>query len=307
MNNKILVIDSNSLIHRSFHAIPHLTSRNKGVVNAVYGFFSILHKAIEEVEPNCVVACFDFPAKTFRHQKFEDYKAGRPETPNELKEQFSKVKDILESFRIPVFEKEGYEADDLIGTIAELNKKNTEVIVLSGDKDMFQLIDDNVKVFLLKNGTRTDIYDQELFKSEYGFPSNRLIEYKALMGDPSDNISGARGIGPKTATSLIKEYETIDNLYSKIEKKEDIENIKERIISLLESQKENVLKSRFLVEIKKDVDINFNISSCFLDYDKEKALKKLEEFGFKSLIKKFFKNKVEKQEPEDNRKNLSLW
>jgi len=308
MKNKILVIDSNSLIHRGFHAIPFLTSKNKGVVNAVYGFLSILNRVIDEVDPNCVVACFDYPSKTFRHEKFEDYKAGRMKTPDELKEQFPKVKEILESFKIPVFEKEGYEADDLIGTIAELTKKDTEVIVLSGDRDMLQLIDDNVQVFLLRKGIQTDLYDERLFVADYGFPSSRFVEYKALMGDSSDNISGAKGIGPKTAVTLIKKFETIENLYKKIEKKEDLEEIKERVISLLEEQKDNVLKSRFLVEIKRDVDIIFNMESCFLNYDQEIALKKLEDFGFNSLIKKFFKDGITKKEkPEETKKNLSLW
>lgn len=308
MKNKILVIDSNSLIHRGFHAIPFLNSRNKGVVNAVYGFFSILSRAIDIVEPNCIVACFDFPAKTFRHKEYKEYKAGRAKTPDELKEQFPKVKEVLESFRIPVFEKEGFEADDLIGTIAELTKKDAEVIILSGDKDMLQLIDDNVKVFLLRRGIQTDLYDEKLFVADYGFSSDKLVEYKALMGDSSDNISGAKGIGPKTAATLIKKFETIENIYSKLEKKEDLEGIKERIISLLKDQKENVLQSRFLVEIKRDVDIIFNMESCFLNYDQEEALNKLEEFGFKSLIRKFFKEEsFKKEEPKKEKKNLSLW
>ncbi len=164
--------------------------------------FQFLNRVIDKVEPNCIVACFDFPAKTFRHEKYKEYKAGRSKTPDELKEQFPKVKEVLESFKIPIFEKQGFEADDLIGTITELTKEDTEVIVLSGDKDMLQLIDDNVKVFLLRRGIQTEIYDERLFVADYGFNSERLVEYKALMGDSSDNISGARGIGPKNSNNI---------------------------------------------------------------------------------------------------------
>lgn len=318
MNKRILIIDSNSLIHRAFHAIPHLESSNKGLVGAVYGFLSILLRVIKETEPNCIVACFDFPAPSFRQEKHKEYKATREKTPDELKDQFPKVKEILKAFDIPIFEKKGFEGDDLIGTVSEKTKKDMEVIVVSGDRDMLQLIDKNVKVFLLKKGIQTSLYNEEKFVEEYGFNPDRLIEYKALVGDSSDNICGARGIGPKTAVSLVKKFGTIEKMYSGLESGKELEEIKEKTKELLLKEKENVFISRFLVEIKKDVDIDFKMKDCSFEYDYEKVINVLNDFGFKSLIPKIqggpeqplLQEKDEQKDKEPSgttKRNLSLW
>ncbi len=303
MENKenFVIIDSNSVIHRAFHALPPLTSKDGKVVNAVYGFLLVLFKLIKELKPKYIAACFDLPEPTFRKQAFEEYKAHRKKAPDELYEQIPVVKEVLRKFNVPVFEKAGYEGDDLIGTLAKKSDKNN--IVVSGDLDNLQLINGNTFVYYLNKGVKNAVLmDEKAISEKYeGLNPRQLIDLKGLRGDASDNIPGVKGIGEKTALKLIKEFGSIDNLYLKLEKG-DV-NLPQKVKEKLFNEKEKALLSRSLGEIRTDVPVEINMEECeWGGYDEEEVIKMLEDFGFKSLIKNIAPEK-EKTVGE----NLKLW
>lgn len=307
---RLIIIDANSIVHRAFHALPPLTNRRNELVNAVYGFLLVFFKIIRELQPDYVVACFDFPAPTFRHKEFKEYKAKRPPLPKELSCQIPKVKEILKAFEVPIFEKRGFEADDLIGTISKLvlSKKapsEIEIIVLSGDLDILQLVDPHIKVWILKRGVKEGVlYDEKLIKERYGISPRQLIDFKALRGDPSDNIPGVKGIGEKTAKKLLMKYESLEDIYQKIKRK-DLEDIKEQLKSILLKEKKQAFLSKKLATIKRNVPLDFNLKKCnWRKYEKEKVEGILRKFGFKSLIKRL--PELEKGEKEI-KENLKLW
>jgi len=283
---RLIVIDSNSIIHRAFHALPPLTTKKGEVVGAVYGFLLVFFKAIKEFQPDFVAATFDVPGPTFRHEKYKEYKAKRPKAPEELYQQISKVKEVLKSFDVKIFEKQGFEADDIIGTIAKLAPKKQvipeiETIILSGDSDTLQLIDTHTKTYALRKGVKdTVLYDKKMVEERYqGLTPKQLIDFKALKGDPTDNIPGVPGIGEKTATGLIKEFGTLENLY------QNLDDVKSKTREILIQNKEQAFFSRDLVEINKSVPLDFNLRECHWgDYDKEKATQVLKNFDFYSLI-----------------------
>ena len=287
MENKdnFVIIDSNSIIHRAFHALPPLKSKDGQVVNAVYGFLLVLFKLLKELEPKYFVACFDVPSPTFRKEMYNDYKAQRKKAPDELYVQIPIVKSVLKSFNVPVFEKAGFEGDDLIGTLSRKTngKKN---IIVSGDMDNFQLINNSTFVYYLNKGVKSAvIYDEKAVKEKYnGLSPEQLIDYKALRGDVSDNIPGVKGIGEKTAISLIKDFGDIFNLYKKIDLGEDNLSLKTR--EKLINDKERAFLSRELSEIKKDIPLDIDLEKCeWGGYNEEDVLKMLENFGFNSLMK----------------------
>jgi len=285
----LVIIDSNSIIHRAFHALPKLTTKKGEPVGAIYGFLLVFLRIIKELQPESVVACFDLPAPTLRHKKFKEYKAKRPPTPEELKWQIPKVKEILNVFGVKVFEKEGFEADDLIGTISVLAGK-TEKIIVSGDLDNLQLVNKNTKVYVLRRGVKDIVlYDEKMVREKFeGLTPIQIIDFKGLRGDPSDNIPGVTGIGEKTAINLLKDFGNIENLYLELEKKsEKTEKLTPKIREIILGQKEKAFLSKDLAEIKKNSPIDFNPKKCkWGDYDKKEAIKILEDFEFYSLIKK---------------------
>ena len=220
---RLIVIDGNSVIHRAFHALPPLTTKSGKLVNAIYGFLLVFFKAIKEFQPDFIAAAFDFPGPTFRHKKFKEYKAKRPPAPEELYQQIPKVKEILEAFNVPIFEKESFEADDIIGTISQLASKKQvfpeiETIILSGDLDALQLVDSQTKAYTLRKGVKDVVlYDEKLVKEKFqGLTPEQLLDFKALRGDPSDNIPGVTGIGEKTAIGLLLKFGSLENLYKEI-------------------------------------------------------------------------------------------
>ncbi|MBI2041923.1 MAG: hypothetical protein HYT20_02815 [Candidatus Nealsonbacteria bacterium] len=279
---RIIIIDSNSVIHRAFHALPPLTTKSGEMVNAVYGFLLVFFKAIKEFKPDYIVACFDFPAPTFRHEKYKEYKAKRVKAPPELYNQIPKTKEVLGAFGVQVFEKEGFEADDLIGTIAEsVSNAGIETVILSGDTDNFQLINSHVKVYNLRKGVKdTVLYDENLVKEKYlGLKPEQLLDLRALRGDQSDNIPGVPGVGEKTATSLILEFGALETIY------DNLALITSKIREKLAQNKEQAFLSKELAEIKKDVPIDFSLEGCsFSGYDRDAAQKILEKLEFYSLI-----------------------
>jgi len=285
---RLIIIDSNSIIHRAFHALPPLTTAQGEPTGAVYGFLLVFFKALKDFQPDFVAACFDFKGPTFRHERFKDYKAKRPPAPQSLYEQIPKIKELLKSFNIMIFEKEGFEADDIIGTISHLAPKKQilpelETIILSGDKDTFQLIDKNTKVYALKKGVKDVVlYDESEIEKKYdGLKPSQLLDFKALRGDPSDNIPGVTGIGEKTAKELLSKFGTLENIY------ENISQVPERTRKKLIQYKEQAFLSRELAQIDKNVPINFDLKECqWGNYDKEKVIQLLKSFGFKSLLDK---------------------
>lgn len=276
---RLIIFDSNSVIHRAFHALPPLTTKKGEVVGAVYGFLLVFLKAIKEFQPDFVAACFDVKGPTFRHEKYEQYKAQRPKAPPELYSQIPMVKDVLKNFGVPVYEKQGFEGDDLIGTIAKLSP--IETIIISGDSDNLQLIDDKTKVYTLRKGVKdTVLYDEALVMEKYqGLKPKQLIDYRALRGDATDNIPGVKGVGEKTATELLQRFGTLENIYLKLDE------IKPKTRELLVQYKEDAFISKDLATIIQDAPMDFNLQDCsWNNYDKEKATKMMEEFGFHSLI-----------------------
>jgi DNA polymerase-1 len=293
MGERLLILDANSILHRAYHALPPLTTKKGELVNAIYGFLLVLFRVIKEFQPDYVCACFDFPAKTFRHEKFKEYKAQRPPCPKDLASQIPKLKEILEAFKIPIFEKEGFEADDLIGAISKLaskKKKLLETIILSADLDTLQLVDDQTKVYILKKGVKNVIlYDREMIKEKYqGITPEQLPDFKALKGDPSDNIPGIVGVGEKTAISLLLEFGNLETLYKEIEEEsEKAKKVKQELREVLLKSKEQAFFNRELAQIKNDLPIDFNFEKCqWRGYNKEKAMQILKELEFNSLIKR---------------------
>ena len=293
---KLLLIDANSLIHRCFHALPPLTTPKGEPINAVYGLSSILLKILREHQPDYVAAAFDRPEPTFRDEIFKEYKAHRPPTADTLVPQLKEAHKTFEKFGIKVVEKAGFEADDVVGTLAERFKDSEalrqaqgddfelKVIIFSGDKDNLQLIDDDrVVVELLKTGvSKTVTYNKAFFLQTYGFSPEQLVDYKALVGDASDNIPGVMGIGPKGATDLIKEYGSGEKIY------EEVGLISKKVLQeKLEKNRDSAFLSKKLATIKRDVPLEINLNDLKQGRMSKEELKKyFEELGFKSLTER---------------------
>ncbi len=284
---KLIIIDGNALIHRSFHALPPTLRTKKGVlVNAVYGFTSFLLKALNEFHPEYVVLTLDKKGPTFRHEAYSEYKATRVKAPDELYEQIPLVKEVATAFNIPIFELSGFEADDLIGTICELTKKekNLEKIIITGDLDTLQLINDNTKVYTMSRGLSDSVlYGAEQVRARYNLNPDQIIDYKALRGDVSDNIPGVKGIGEKTASELLVEFKTLDGVYSAVEKNNP--KIRTRILELLKEHKNEAYLSQDLATIHLDAPIKLSLSDIsFSSFRVENVVKIFSEFEFKSLL-----------------------
>jgi DNA polymerase-1 len=317
INNKkiLLLVDGNAIVHRSYHGIPPLKTRDGQMVNAVYGFASTLLASIKEFEPQYVVVAWDVGKKTFRNDKYKDYKAKRLKTPDELCAQFPLVKEFCEAFNIPQFGVKNYEADDVIGTICAKisnhekklsrlkgSKQSLKTIIITGDMDALQLVSNNVNVYSVSRGVKkAEIFDSEKVEKKYGFPACYLSDYKGLRGDASDNIPGVLGIGDKTATILIKKFQTIEKLYQFVQNDQSgssVElskiNVNLRIVNLLKKYKDQAFLSKELATIKKDVDLDFSLTDAkLMNYDIDKVRKIFERFEFGSLYKKIpqFKTK----------------
>jgi len=287
---KLVIIDSYALVHRSYHALPPLTSPKGVLVNGVYGFMLFFLKMIDDLKPDYIVATFDMAAPTFRHKEYKEYKAKRVKMPDNFYEQIQIVKNLLQSFNVPILEKEGYEADDIIGTITEkLKNKDIESFIVTGDLDTLQLITDKVFVYTLRRGIQDRVtYDKEKVFERFELKPEQLIDWKALRGDPSDNVPGVPSIGEKTASTLIKEFGTLDNLYKKIKDGGKIK-ASQRILEKLKDNEDQAYFSRHLVTIQKDVKIEFDLEKAKLNPPpKDKLVSLLNELGFRSLIPKIF-------------------
>ena len=283
---KIVLIDGNNLVFRSYYATAYsgvIMRNSKGFpTNALYGFINMMNKIIREDKLEYILVAFD-KGKTFRHSEYDEYKAGRSDTPDELKQQFPVAKDVLNAMGIKYFEIDNFEADDIIGTLSSMAHKDPDFDceIVSSDKDLLQLIEDDVVVRSPKNNDYI-IYDRNTFKDKYEVEPIRMIDLKALMGDPSDNIPGVAGIGEKTAIKLIKEYDNIDNLY------EHVDEIKGKVKDKLIEGKKSCYISRDLATIIKDVKLGFSLEDTkYLGINNLKFKSILEELEFNSLLKKY--------------------
>jgi DNA polymerase-1 len=286
---RLIIIDGNALLHRSFHAIPTSLRTKKGLlVNAAYGFASFLLKALAEFRPDYAVLTLDRKEATFRHKSYEGYKATRVKAPDELYEQLPIIKDLSAAFSIPVYELAGYEADDLIGTICKLNSqdKNLEKIIITGDLDTLQLVDENTKVYTMSRGLNDSLlYGREEVFSRLGVYPEYVIDYKGLRGDTSDNLPGVRGIGEKTASNLLQEFQDLDGVYKALEK--NSAKISPRIKKLLEDNRDNAYLSRQLATIDCAAPFDFSLEKAdFHDFQLENITKLFSELEFRSLLNK---------------------
>ncbi len=229
-HSSLLLLDANSILHRAFHALPPLTTSKGKPTGAIYGFFLVFLRLLKEIEPSHLAVCFDFPAPTFRHTKYKDYKAQRPPTPDDLREQIKEMKKILSDLGVRVLEKEGLEADDIIASLVFAFPKVQKVIV-TGDRDLLQLVNPHTSLVLLKRGVKNlDIYDQQKIKEEMGVEPFQIPDLKALVGDPSDNIPGIKNIGPKKALELLKKHRSVEELLSSRDCPDFLQEQKDRVL-----------------------------------------------------------------------------
>ncbi len=263
---KLVLLDAHAIIHRAYHALPDFQTSTGEPTGALFGVVTMLIKIIEELKPQFIVACFDLPDKTHRHEAYEEYKGTRKKIDDNLILQLNRAKDIFTAWGIPIFSMPGFEADDILGTIVELEKKNKdlEIIIASGDMDTLQLVrGKEVRVYTLKKGIKdTILYDEKAVEERFGFKPLLLPDYKGLRGDPSDNIIGVKGIGEKTATQLIVKYGTIEKIYKALKKGKDEwkeAGITERIGELLIENEEEALFSKTLATIRRDAPIDFKL------------------------------------------------
>ena len=306
----LLIIDANSLIHRAYHALPPLSTSKGEAVNAVYGFLSMLFKAMKEFKPAYIAAAFDVAGPTMRHKKFKAYKAQRVKAPDELYNQFPFVKEALAVFRIPAYEKEGFEADDLIGTIAKKVSSNheeepMETIILSGDLDTLQLVDAHTKVYTMRKGIQDSVlYDEKAVQDKFGglLPS-QMKDYKGLCGDPSDNIPGVLGVGEKTAVLLVKEFGSVEQLYKALETGSTGDRVNPKLKEKLLQEKSKAFLSKELGTIDQDAPITWKLTdAAWESFNKEEVAKLLARFEFGSLLSRIPGAKQESPRQNDTTK-----
>ena len=311
---KLLIIDSNSIIHRAYHALPPLTTKKGELVNAVYGFLLVFLKALKDIRPDFIAATFDTPKPTLRHKKYKEYKAKRPPAPEELYSQIPKVKEFLKAFKVLIFEKEGFEADDLIGTIATLAPRKQvlpkiETIILSGDLDTLQFVNPQTKIYSLRRGVKDVVlYDENFVKEKFqGLTPGQVLDFKALRGDPSDNIPGVTGVGEKTAISLLLKFKTLENIFKEIEEKsEKGKELSPKLRENLLRYKEQAFLSKDLARLVIDAPIDFNLEKCsFGEYNEKELTQLFENYDFYSLIKRF--PEIKKEGKKEIGENLKLW
>lgn len=305
MKSKIMIIDGNSVLFRAFYAMPPLKTKKGQYTNAVYGFLNMLYKLLDDYSPEYICVAFDPKKPTFRHEQYSEYKAGRAKAPDELVQQFELIRNVLSIHNIKCIEIDGFEADDVAGTMSKASTQNgIGVYLVTSDKDYLQLVDDNVKVLLTKKGvTNIKEMDREAIKEDYEIQPEEFVDLKALMGDQSDNIPGVSGVGEKTAIKLIKEYHNLDNLY------QNIDNITGKLKEKLENDKMQAYMSKTLAQIVTDipVEIDFNEYKR-VEADNEKLMKLYDELEFKNFKKRIPSSSAnETQDNESSNSQFSIF
>jgi len=287
---RLVLLDTHAIIHRAYHALPDFTGPDGAPTGALYGLVSMLLKIVQELSPDYIAACYDLPKPTVRHEAYAEYKGARAKTDDALVSQIIRSRDLFAAFSIPMYEREGFEADDLLGTIAEKMKNDVDVIIASGDMDTLQLVDDSrVQVYTLKKGINdTILYDEDAVRLRFGFVPELLPDWKGLRGDPSDNIKGVPGIGEKTATDLITKFGSVEDIYTTLAKDESKfvdAGIKPRMVQLLKDHEEDARFSKSLATIRLDAPIAFALPKREWqeNIDFVKIFGLFDELGFRTL------------------------
>lgn len=279
---KVILIDTPSLIYRAFYALPEMSTRNGFPTNAVYGFSLMLLRLLKEEIPDYICCAFDTPSPTFRHKKYTEYKIQRQPTPQKLIQQIPLIKDLLDAFGIVSYEADGYEADDIIATLVHKIDGNYLRLIFSGDLDLLQLVDENIFLVSTKKGiTETITYTPQKVFEKYEIMPSQLVDLKALSGDASDNIQGVKGIGEKTAISLLKKFDSVENIIKNLDKIEQ-EHLRESI-SLCAEQ---ILSNKDIIKLHKDVPLDISLQDMKVKLDIEKIKHLFEKLQFKTLLKK---------------------
>lgn len=297
--SKLLLVDGSALLHRAYHAYPPLKSKTGEIVGAVYGVTSILISALLQEKPSHVMVAWDLPKPTFRHIKYVGYKAQRPKADAEMVEQIPMVKEVIETMGIVQLAEEGYEADDIIGTLSKLESTENDVVILTGDQDTMQLVTDHVRILTPAKGANPPVlYGPDEVFNKYGVHPAQIVDYKALLGDPSDNIPGVAGIGPKGASNLLKMFGSLERIYRDI--KEVQLHFGELLAKKLADGKDSAILSRELSEIVVDMPLKVSMEEMeYHGFSTGTVKEKFEELGFKSLVKRFFpEEEVKKIDPQ---------
>ena len=284
---RLVLFDGNAILHRAYWAFPlSLTTKKGEIVNAVYGFSRMMLKVLEDLKPKFVICAFDLPGPNFRHREFIGYQAHRPKMEADLASQIDRVHQVVETLGIPIFTQPGFEADDVLGTLSKLakrRKKNLEVIIVTGDKDILQLVEKRIKVLIPNKGfAAPTLFGPRKVKEVLGIKPSQVIDYKALMGDSSDNYPGVPGIGPKTACQLLDRFFTLEKIYKNLDKIES-ESVREK----LEEGRDSAFLSQKLARIVIDLKLELKFKSArFNDQEASGAAELFEELGFKSLLRR---------------------
>ena len=284
--DKFVLIDGNAIVHRAYHVMPPLTRSDGTPTGAVQGFFSMILKIIQELKPDHIAIAFDSPSPNFRKELFADYQSQRPAMESDLSPQFGIIQGILKKAKISVYAVDGLEADDIIGTIAEKAKETGhQVYILTGDRDMLQLVNHKTRVLApVKGISEMILYDERKVKEKYGISPSQFVDLKALMGDSSDNYSGVSGIGPKTASNLINEFGSVDNIYKNISK---IKSKNPSLAQKLEEGRSSAKLAHQLSTILTNAPFKYDFSDCDMkNLDVEGFKKALEAYDFKTLPKR---------------------
>ncbi|MEA2630471.1 MAG: polymerase, partial [Chloroflexota bacterium] len=283
-NERLMLLDGNGLIYRGYFALPPLTTSKGELVNAVFGFCSIVLRGIQDLDPDYVAVAFDLQGPTFRHEQYAEYKATRQRMPDDLRDQFPKVREVVKALRIPVYELAGYEADDVIGTIVvDAERRGLDTTIVTGDLDMLQLVTDQTRLMTTRSGVEnTILYDPARIRERFDLVPGQMIDYKALKGDPTDNIPGVPGVGEKTAAKLIREFGTLEALYDRLEEVKP-----DKLRDKLAEHREQVFMGKDLSTIVRDLPVDFDLGAARLgDYDRETVIRLFREYEFRSLIER---------------------
>ena len=281
---RLMLLDGFGLVYRGYFALPPLTTAKGELVNGVFGFCSIVLRGFADLKPDYVAVAFDLPGPTFRHEEYADYKATRTRMPDDLRDQFPKVREVVKALRIPVYEQPGFEADDVIGTLTrEADQLDLETTIVSVDLDMLQLVTDKTRLMTTRSGVEnTVIYDPARIWERFGLRPDQMIDYKSLKGDPTDNIPGVPGVGEKTAAKVIAEYGDLDTLFSRIEEVKP-----EKLREKLREHRDQIYQGQSLSRIVRDLPVKLDLESARLgDYDRDTVIRLFREYEFRSLIER---------------------
>ncbi|MDO8496924.1 MAG: 5'-3' exonuclease H3TH domain-containing protein [bacterium] len=298
MNPTLLLIDGNAIMHRAYHAIPAFKTKSGVPTNVIYGFFSMLQKAVTDLAPTHIAVCFDTPKPTFRNKMYKEYQAQRPQIGDDFIVQIPLLHEALKKAGVVFLAKDGYEADDLIGTLATISKKNMQVYILTGDKDIMQLVNSHVKVVSPQTGMSSiKLYDEKEVKSKLGIAPHMIPELKGLMGDPSDNYPGAKGIGPKTAIKLLEQFGSVEGI---LKHTEEIEN--NRWKTIIQEQKKNIIMSKKLATIVTNIPLDITIDQLAFKGFHLDLKNYFIQYEMKSMLARFFGERPKEVELEKEAK-----